>query len=127
MPGEWNDGPPRRSGGRVSNLEETAESVDVEHLGGEGLCAGILETRAAVALGKTDEGIDLAHACPGEVSLEELLCEAADGWPVLGRLPREVCDVSQGVGGLLGGKVAPVRRTFAGGHAGMYLGESGAV
>src|SRR2546425_8554982 len=115
MPGEGDEGLRRRDGGRGRDLQETTEPVDVEHLHGQGLVAGLLEARAAVALGQTDEGVDLPHACPGQVSLEELLGEAADGGSVLGCFAREVSDVPQGIGGLLGGKVAWVRGAFAGG------------
>src|SRR5712692_11660457 len=112
MPGEGHDGVRGGDAELWSDLQETTETVDVEHLHGQGFFAGLFETRAAVALGQTDEGIDLPHACPGQVSLEQLLSEAADGGSVLGCFAREVSDVPQGIGGLLGGKVAWVCGAF---------------
>ena len=97
-----------RFAGRSREFEQPPKAADVDHVGVKGGLTGSVETCVAVATGEAKEGIDLPHASPGEMALEESRGIAADSFTMTAGLAGEEGYVTEGIGGFVCGKVATV-------------------
>ena len=117
---------PGRGGIRGSDngeLEQTSELSYVEHIRLQGDVAGWVDAVVAVSANEPEQSVDLPHAGPGQLGLEQASSELADGCAMAVGFASEEVEVAKGVGRFVLGKVAAIDGPLTWGNPRVRLDE----